>query len=92
MSYLTSAGFKKNEFEVDLKFNEILKWYNRLNYPVYSNLELEPIVNLMKQDKKNIDLKIKYILLKGFGNPVIIELEENFIKENLDCFFKQIIS
>ncbi|MFF3022660.1 3-dehydroquinate synthase [Gottfriedia sp. NPDC057948] len=89
---LFSIYLSEQFFKVDLRFNEILNWYNRLNYPVYSKLELEPILNLMKQDKKNIDLKIKYIILKSFGDPVICELEEDFIKENLDRFLKQIIS
>ncbi|PGS48879.1 3-dehydroquinate synthase [Bacillus sp. AFS041924] len=89
---LFSIYLSEQFFDIDLKFDEILKWYNQLDYPVYSNLELETIVHLMKQDKKNIDLKIKYILLKNYGNPVIVELEEDFIKENLDRFIKQIIS
>ncbi|QKE71820.1 3-dehydroquinate synthase [Arthrobacter citreus] len=89
---LFSIYLSEQYFKIDLKYDEILRWYKQLEYPVYTNLEIESVVNLMKQDKKNIDLKIKYILLMNYGNPVTCELEEEFIKENLDSFLKQILS
>lgn len=77
-------------FKIDLKYNDIQNWYKQLNYPIYSNLDINTIVNLMKQDKKNIDLKINYILLKDYGSPIINELDENYIKDSLERFLLQL--
>ncbi|MET3195448.1 3-dehydroquinate synthase [Bacillus sp. OAE603] len=73
-------------FEVDLSFQELVQWFKQLNYPFYMDLETESIIQLMKQDKKNIDLKINYVLLKDFGKPILCELDEHVIKEQLNRF------
>jgi len=75
-------------FEVDLSFHKLVQWFKQLNYPVYLDLEIEAIIQLMKQDKKNIDLKINYVLLQEFGKPVLCELDEHVIKEHLNRFLK----
>lgn len=88
---LFSIFMSEQLFEVDLSFSEIVQWFKQLDYPFYTDLHTDSIIQLMKQDKKNIDLKINYVLLKDFGNPVLCELDEIYIKEQLNRFLSVLI-
>lgn len=83
---LFAIYLSENYFGKDLSFSSLLAWFKELNFPFYQELDLEEILSLMKQDKKNIDLKINYVLLKDIGNPIMCKLDENYIKEQLSRF------
>lgn len=87
---LFSIYLSEKYFETNLSFSEILTWYKQLNYPFYQNLSSDQLIDLMKQDKKSVDLHINYILLEEFGLPRICKLDEKFIKVHLENFFKEV--
>ncbi|WP_088044143.1 3-dehydroquinate synthase [Bacillus sp. EAC] len=88
---LFSIYLSEKLFETDLSFALFLSWFKKLDYPVYLNLDIPSIIELMKQDKKNVEQKINYVLLKDFGVPKICEVEESVLKDQLKCFLTEII-
>ena len=58
---------------------ELLRHFNR---NIYTASDQKEILKIMRYDKKNYDNKVKYVLLKCIGNPVI----EQDVEDEL--FFK----
>jgi len=58
---------------------ELLRHFNR---NIYTASDQKEILKIMRYDKKNYDNKVKYVLLKGIGNPVIDQDVED------ELFFK----
>ena len=54
--------------QVNAEINRfILRNFDKI---IFSDLEIEKIIKLMKFDKKNKDGQIKFVLLKDIGKPV----------------------
>jgi len=75
-------------YGVDLHFEEIRKWYHQLGFPVFTNIDIEEVIQLMKNDKKNIGNSIRFILLKKFGQAELHEIEQEKIRTLLENFLE----
>lgn len=65
---------------IDIKGN-LSKYYSKLNFP---EQHIDLIIEMMKQDKKNDNGKIKMVLLKSIGDSLFnIEVNEKLIEEGL---------
>jgi 3-dehydroquinate synthase len=77
-------------YGVDLQFENIRKWYSQLGFPIFTNIDTEEIIQLMKHDKKNIGNRIRFILLKEYGQAELHEIEQEkihtLLKNFLDLF------
>jgi len=73
-------------FDVDLNFDEIRKWYNQLGFPLFTNIDIPEVIQLMKHDKKNIGDSVRFILLKEFGQAELHEIELENIHTLLNNF------
>ena len=58
---------------------ELLRHFNR---NIYTASDQKEILKIMRYDKKNYDNKVKYVLLKGIGSPIIDQDVED------ELFFK----
>jgi 3-dehydroquinate synthetase len=53
------------------------------------NLDFETIYTSMKQDKKNDNWKITFVLMKNFWEPLLYEvLDEKILKKTFNDFVK----
>jgi 3-dehydroquinate synthase len=75
-------------YGVNLHFEEIRSWYDELGYPIFTNIDIEEVIQLMKHDKKNIGDSIRFILLKEFGQADIQPIDQRKIKNLLVDFLK----
>lgn len=73
-----------------LSFNldAFTNWLEKLGYELYvpKGLKIERLVDRMKQDKKSIGQKIRFVLLEKIGKPTIVEMSEEFIIQELEIF------
>jgi 3-dehydroquinate synthase len=73
-----------------LPFNleEFIKWIERLGYEskIPGNLSYENLVNKMKQDKKSVNDSIRFVLLEQLGQPIVKEVSEIDLFEQLNRF------
>ena len=67
----------------DLK--EFTNWIERLGYAskIPENLSHENLINKMKQDKKSVLHSIRFVLLEQLGQPVLKEISETVLFEEL---------
>jgi len=86
MHYALKLSKELNDFSFDL--NEFTDWIEKLGYEIRipSDLSLERLVARMKQDKKTVGESIRFILLEHLGKPVLKELSDEFIMEQLLSF------
>lgn len=76
-------------FGTSLPTDTYQKWMKTLKYPTMSKeLQVESLIQRMKLDKKTVDGKIRMVLLKNVGEPILLPVEENRIKTELISFMK----
>ncbi|MEQ6388872.1 3-dehydroquinate synthase [Bacillaceae bacterium S4-13-58] len=76
-------------FNTSLPMDSYKDWMQKLNYPTISkNLQSDSLLQKMKMDKKTIGGEIRMVLLKNIGNPVLLPVDENLVKEELINFTK----
>jgi 3-dehydroquinate synthase len=70
----------------------LITWLKTLQYPfkVITKLSVENLLERMKKDKKNKDGQIRMVLLKEIGQPQLIPIREEKIKEELIQFIKEV--
>jgi 3-dehydroquinate synthase len=77
---------------LDLQFNskEFTDWLIGLGYQVTLpiNLSAEKLLNRMKQDKKSIEQKVRFVLLEQIGRPVLCEIPDRKLLDSLIQFQK----
>ncbi|MFC7320693.1 3-dehydroquinate synthase [Halobacillus campisalis] len=68
-------------------------WLKTNEYPVekLSNLNPERLVNRMKWDKKTIEDRIHFVLLKGVGSPAVVPIPEDDLVNHLKEFIEEVI-
>jgi len=69
----------------DEDFFKIMDTLKKLNLPNSYNFENPQLIKAIEKDKKKVNNKIEYILLKGIGKPVIKKLTTREIKGNLNA-------
>lgn len=78
----------KKKYDIAFSMEEYIKWLQLLGYTcdIPVNLEINNLINRMKQDKKSINGTIRFVLLKELGKPVLVEIGESEIREELAIF------
>ncbi|MEK4908010.1 3-dehydroquinate synthase [Niallia circulans] len=78
----------KREYDIVFSMEEYIKWLKQLGYTcdIPSDLEIERLIDRMRQDKKSINGTIRFVLLKEIGFPVLVEVTEEVIREELGLF------
>jgi 3-dehydroquinate synthase len=73
-----------------LSFNliEFIDWVEKLGYEtkIPSALSHERLISRMKQDKKTVGESIRFVLLEQLGKPVLKELSDEFLMEQLNSY------
>ncbi|PLS02128.1 3-dehydroquinate synthase [Neobacillus cucumis] len=73
-----------------LSFNisEFIDWIKKLGYEtsIPTQLSFESLIGRMKQDKKSVGHSIRFVLLEQEGNPVLLEVAEEVIRQELTQF------
>lgn len=52
--------------------------------------EYDPLLKLMKQDKKNISKAVSYVGMRSLGEPVLLEVDDEELKNGLD-FYREML-
>jgi len=65
---------------------EFTKWIEELGYQskIPENLSYEKLISKMKQDKKSIRNAIRFVLLEQLGHPIIKEISETVLFDQLN--------
>ncbi|UAC47071.1 3-dehydroquinate synthase [Bacillus aquiflavi] len=63
-------------------------WLESLNYQtsIPKNMNASRLIERMKQDKKSVGQRIRFILLKELGYPIIYELDEEYLLKKIEQF------
>jgi 3-dehydroquinate synthase len=73
-----------------LSFNleEFIEWVEKLGYDskIPSGLSNEKLIDKMKQDKKSVRDSIRFVLLEQLGQPILKEISEQTLYEQLKSF------
>lgn len=78
--------------EADLPYADYQKWLKRNNFPLtLPKVNVQALVERMKRDKKSKNNNIKMVLLKAIGEPVIMDTDNNYIKQKLDGFIRKMV-
>lgn len=78
----------KHHYDLPFSLEEYINWLEQLGYScnIPGELEIERLMDRMKQDKKSINGSIHFVLLKDLGNPVLVEMDEDEIRKELVLF------
>ncbi|NCU16383.1 3-dehydroquinate synthase [Pallidibacillus pasinlerensis] len=73
-------------FKKDLQISSFVNWVKKLDYATYlpEDLSFSDLINTMKHDKKTISGQIRFVLLDGYGKPVLKEVTEELLLETLE--------
>ena len=71
--------------------NEFASWLQLLGYKITIPPHISPerLLNRMKQDKKSIEQKVRFVLLKQIGSPILSEISDEKLLSSLVKFQKQ---
>ncbi|MDQ0257474.1 3-dehydroquinate synthase [Evansella vedderi] len=71
-------------FHVNLNYETYLKMLESLGYDLtIPDVNIHKLLDRMKVDKKSYNQSIRFVLLKEFGNPELIEITEEILLEEL---------
>ncbi|AYV70282.1 MULTISPECIES: 3-dehydroquinate synthase [Niallia] len=78
----------KRKYDIAFSLEEYIKWLKQLGYTcdIPNDLEIERLIDRMRQDKKSINGTIRFVLLQEIGSPVLVEVNEAVIREELGLF------
>lgn len=88
MLFALELSRKKAGLEFD---SEVFKvWLKQLGYAIElpKELSLDKLVERMKQDKKSVDQKVNYVMLKDIGSPISYEITDEELLNELYKFQK----
>lgn len=73
-------------FKKDLQISTFVNWVEKLEYSTYipNQLSFSNLIHTMKHDKKTISGQIRFVLLDGFGNPVLKEISDEMLLNTLE--------
>lgn len=88
MVYALYISEQKEGLRFDLK--RFMNWLLQLGYPLHLNqsLDFEELYQLMARDKKAVGEKIRFVLLKEVGRPVIVETSREELQK-ADQFMRE---
>ncbi|MCU9593697.1 3-dehydroquinate synthase [Caldibacillus thermolactis] len=72
-------------FLKDLQISNFINWAKKLEYTTYlpQDLSFTKLLNTMKRDKKTVSGQIRFVLLNGYGKPVLKEISDDTILATL---------
>ncbi|MER2059781.1 MAG: 3-dehydroquinate synthase [Niallia sp.] len=78
----------KHHYDLPFSLEEYINWLKQLGYScdIPGDLEIERLIDRMKQDKKSINGSIRFVLLKEIGYPELVEMDEDVIRKELALF------
>lgn len=86
---LFALQISEQKFHVSLQYKELHKWLIKNDYPLsLFDIDVNNIIQLMKLDKKTQYQKIKMVLLKKVGEPVVVHLDDEELYTFLETFKK----
>ncbi|WP_267128987.1 3-dehydroquinate synthase [Radiobacillus deserti] len=89
---LFALKVSQRTFRVDLPYEAYYEWIKTNGYPtVLPPLKAESLINKMKKDKKTKNKQIQMVLLKAVGHPVIQQMEEEFLYNQLKDFLGELV-
>ena len=73
----------KQKCDLVFSIEEFIKWLKQLGYAydIPENLEIDRLIDRMRQDKKSVNGTIRFVLLKELGIPVLVEMNEEEIRK-----------
>ncbi|MGG0716698.1 3-dehydroquinate synthase [Robertmurraya massiliosenegalensis] len=85
---LFSLKLSKSIFDLSFDEERFISWVKQLGYEtsIPNHLNVQSLLERMKQDKKSVDGHIQYVLIEKVGKPVTIPLEDQFLLEQLEQF------
>ena len=85
---LFALGLSKQLLGLDFNLEAFKAWLKSLGYDtaIPAGLARERLVKRMKQDKKAVGGKIRFVLLEKVGKPVLIEVDEKTLWMSLQKF------
>ncbi|MBO1578416.1 3-dehydroquinate synthase [Bacillus sp. XF8] len=77
-------------YKVDLGFKEIKRWFSQYGYPhMPKNLNIERLVQVMKQDKKANAGIIRMVLMQEYGVVNVVSISDKTVHTALEAFQRE---
>ncbi|WP_041488367.1 3-dehydroquinate synthase family protein, partial [Bacillus pseudomycoides] len=74
-------------YKVDLGYKEIKRWFSQYGYPhMPRNLNIERLVQVMKQDKKANAGIIRMVLMQEYGVVNVVSISDETVHTTLEAF------
>lgn len=85
-------ALKLSQKKLNLSFNvdDFTQWLQVLGYTttIPAHISHEKLLKRMKQDKKSVAGQVKFVLLTSIGNPVLEDISDEIILQELASFHK----
>ncbi|GEM02839.1 3-dehydroquinate synthase [Halolactibacillus halophilus] len=89
---LFAMELSEQYFSVTLPIEAFHNWLKRNDYPLtLPRLSVNQLMTRMKRDKKTKNQTIKMVLLKTLGEPVIIDMEDRSLRQQLEAFLEKMV-
>lgn len=78
--------------KLDFELEEFERWFRNLGYLTMQKDEFtkQELIGFLKRDKKVQDGKVKFVLLHKIGEPIIKELDFEYLEEKIGEFLDEI--
>jgi len=85
---LFALEFSKKKYALNFDIKQFKNWISHLGYEtkIPLHLKTENLLKRMKQDKKSIDQKVKFVLLTEIGKPILVEISDDDLFRELSQF------
>lgn len=88
---LFALQLSKECYDLSFQIEEFVEWLQLLGYETKlpQGLDLNHLIERMKQDKKSYANQVQFVLLDKVGSPRLQTMEEDFLREQLERFKKE---
>jgi len=89
MGMVFALKLSKRLVNLSFQLEPFIDWLHLLGYStkVPSHLNMNKLIDRMKQDKKSIGQVIQFVLLEEIGKPVLFQIEESILAKELENLF-----
>lgn len=79
-------------YDAELPYDSLLYWLLKNDYPITLNdLEVNHLIEKMQHDKKVVNKKIKMVLLRKIGEPIVTEIDNDKLYRYLNAFKEELV-